>query len=184
MAGGLTLLIGGARSGKSAHALELARRAGGDVLFVATAEPLDREMAARIARHRSERPAGWRTLEAPRNAGRAIREEARGARVVLVDCLTLLVANALGPLGEAPPEEEASRAARAEVRGLLEACAAGSAAFIIVSNEVGLGVVPPSPLGRAFQDALGRANQEVAAAADRVLLLVAGIPLAVKGEGR
>ena len=176
----LTLVLGGARSGKSAHAQQLARERGGDdVLFVATAQALDDEMAARIESHRRERPAGWRTLEAPHHAGEAIARAEHSA-VVLVDCLTLLVSNAVLTLPESAGATQAEAAASVEVQELLAAYRNGTAHWIVISNEVGLGLVPPYPVGRAYRDALGRANQRLAAQADEVLFMVAGIPMKVK----
>jgi adenosylcobinamide kinase/adenosylcobinamide-phosphate guanylyltransferase len=175
----LTLILGGARSGKSAYAQRLAAERGNDVLYVATAEAGDDEMAARIAAHRAERPAHWQTLEAPRQVGSAIRVVAGDAGVVLIDCLTLLASNVIVPL----PEPVAAEAALiAEVDGLLAAYAASQAQWIVISNEVGLGLVPPFPLGRAYRDALGRANQRLAAVADEVLFMVAGLPMRVKSS--
>ena len=176
----LTLILGGARSGKSSHAQQLARERGGDdVLFVATAEALDDEMAARIAVHRAGRPAAWRTLEAPRHVGEAISQsELCGA--VLVDCLTLLVSNAVVMLPESASAAEAEVAALAEVDELIAAYRRGAASWIVISNEVGLGLVPPYQVGRAYRDALGRANQRLAAEANEVLFMVAGIPMKVK----
>ena len=176
----LTLVLGGARSGKSAYAQSLARERGGDdVLFVATAQALDDEMRARIEAHRRDRPAAWRTLEAPRRAGEAIAQ-AEPRAIMLVDCLTLLVSNAVLALPESAGAQEAEKAALAEVEGLLAAYERGTASWIVISNEVGLGLVPPYPVGRAYRDALGRANQRLAAEADEVLLMVAGIPMQVK----
>ena len=174
----LTLILGGARSGKSALAGKLAERTSGRVLYVATAEAGDEEMAVRIAAHRAARPAAWRTLEAPRNAGSEIQAAEKGEEVIVVDCITLLIANAIAPLGQAPAG--GSGAAAREVDGLLDAYGRSAAEWIIVSNEVGLGIVPETPLGRAYRDILGRANQRIAAAADTVLFLVAGIPMKVK----
>jgi adenosylcobinamide kinase/adenosylcobinamide-phosphate guanylyltransferase len=177
----LTLILGGARSGKSAHAQQLARERGDDdVLFVATAQALDDEMAARIESHRRERPAGWRTLEAPRHTGQAIAR-AEPSAVVLMDCLTLLVSNAvLAQAPESASAAEAEAAALAEVIELLAAYQSGTASWIVISNEVGLGLVPPYPVGRAYRDALGHANQRLAAQADEVVLMVAGIPMKIK----
>jgi adenosylcobinamide kinase/adenosylcobinamide-phosphate guanylyltransferase len=176
----LTLVLGGARSGKSAHAQQLARERGDDdVLFVATAQALDDEMTARIESHRRERPAGWRTLEAPRHTGQAIAC-AEPSAVVLVDCLTLLVSNAVLTLPESADAAETEAAAVAELEELLAAYRNGTASWIVISNEVGLGLVPPYPVGRAYRDALGRANQRLAAQADEVVLMVAGIPMKIK----
>jgi adenosylcobinamide kinase/adenosylcobinamide-phosphate guanylyltransferase len=175
----LTLILGGARSGKSSLAEKMAAAAGGSVLFVATAEPGDEEMAGRIAAHRAARPAAWRTLEAPRDVGPAIRRVEAGHAVVVVDCITVLVANAVAPLGVGPATQPAAAAGR-EVDGLLDAYRESAAEWIVISNEVGLGIVPDTPLGRAYRDILGRANQRLAASADSVLFLVAGIPVKVK----
>lgn len=179
--GQLILVLGGARSGKSAFAQRLAEELGGEqVLFVATAEAGDEEMRARIEAHRRERPAGWRTLEAPRCVGEAITSIGDAARVVLVDCLTLLVSNAVLTLGDAPDATAAEATALDEVEGLLKAYQQGTATFIVVSNEVGLGLVPPSPLGRVYRDVLGRANQMLAARADQVYWMVAGLAIELR----
>jgi adenosyl cobinamide kinase/adenosyl cobinamide phosphate guanylyltransferase len=176
---GLILVTGGARSGKSDFAQQLASRLGGDdVLFVATAEPADDEMARRIAAHKLARPAAWRTVEAPLGVARAIRQ-AGPARVVVVDCLTLLVSNVL-----LSPGEEAAREAALddELAGLIEA--GGHATVIIVTNEVGLGIVPDNPLARLYRDLLGRANATLARAAREVYLLVSGLPIEIKSLAR
>lgn len=181
----LTLILGGARSGKSSYAEALAAERGGQVLYVATAEAWDDEMSARIAAHRAQRPPQWRTLESPRHPGAAIgrdlQSHALGADVVLVDCITLLANNVLIALPEGASEVQATAALMDEVNELLDAWQATNAEWILVSNEVGLGIVPAYPLGRLYRDALGRANQRLAAAADCVVLMVAGIPMAVKG---
>ncbi len=178
----LTLILGGARSGKSTYAQNLAGELGQRVLFVATALAFDEEMAARIAAHQADRPAGWRTLEAPRQVGAAIQANPGAEEVVLLDCLTLLANNVILALPD--PENPSAAAAAAaldgEVAGLLDAYAASPAEWIIVSNEVGLGLVPAYPLGRVYRDVLGRANQRLAQAADRVVFMVAGIPMTVK----
>lgn len=178
----MTLILGGARSGKSALAQKMAAEGGRAVLYVATATAGDEEMATRIAAHRAERPAHWHTLEAPLQVGAAIAAAGAAAEVVLVDCLTLLANNILGRLPETISAPEAEAALAAEVDDLLTAYQASGAEWIIVSNEVGLGLVPPYPLGRVYRDALGRANQRLAAASDDVLFMVAGLPLALKGR--
>jgi adenosylcobinamide kinase/adenosylcobinamide-phosphate guanylyltransferase len=182
MATRLIFLLGGARSGKSRFAEEWARHHGRQVLFVATAQAFDEEMRTRIERHRQDRPQGWTTLEAPLQAGAAVRQAmaARAFDTILVDCLTLLAANVLLGLAEEATQEEVNTAVLAETEALLSACTDSSATWLIVSNEVGMGVVPPTRLGRLYQDALGRANQRVAQVADEVLLLVAGLPWRLK----
>lgn len=167
----LLLLIGGARSGKSAFALRLACEQQAPVVFVATGEPADGEMAARIEQHRHERPSSWQTVEEPlhlRDTLAAIDERS----CVVIDCLTLWAANALERLGAADAAEEA--AAAAEQAGVRRGLT------IAVSNEVGLGLVPDNPLGRSYRDLLGRVNTLWAEAAERAYLLVAGraLPLA------
>ncbi|MBN1178156.1 MAG: bifunctional adenosylcobinamide kinase/adenosylcobinamide-phosphate guanylyltransferase [Anaerolineae bacterium] len=183
----LILILGGARSGKSSYAERLAPQIGERVLYVATAEARDVEMAARIAVHRAARPATWRTVEAPSGVGPAVQAAlaAAPADVVLLDCLTLLVSNRiLAGLSEADLDNVDERAAQArveaEVDGLLEAFHTTDVPWIVVSNEVGLGLVPPYPVGRVYRDLLGWANQRLAAAAGRVYLLVAGLPVDVK----
>ncbi len=174
--GELILVLGGARSGKSAFAQRLAREIGRDkVLFVATAEAGDAEMRERIEKHRRERPPAWRTLEVTRHVGTAIATQVADAQVVLVDCWTLLVSNILLDQGESSPGAEVELAVTAEVTELLHASESAETTFIVVSNEVGLGLVPPTPLGRLYRDLLGRANQTLAASADHVYLLVAGL---------
>jgi adenosylcobinamide kinase/adenosylcobinamide-phosphate guanylyltransferase len=143
---------------------------------VATAEALDPEMAGRIARHRAERPAGWRTVEAPLHLADALAGLSGLADVVLLDCLNLWVANLLGRRPDLAEAEVAAEATAAL------AAAPPDAELIIVSNEVGAGVHPETALGRRFRDALGLANQAAARAADEVVLLVAGCPLWVKGR--
>jgi adenosylcobinamide kinase/adenosylcobinamide-phosphate guanylyltransferase len=179
--GQLILVLGGARSGKSAYAQRLAQELGGErVLFVATAEAGDEDMARRIAQHRLSRPAAWRTLEAPQRLGEAVRTGLGNAAVVLVDCLTLLVSNTILPLGLPPDPALAEAAVRAETEALLHVCQASAATFIVVSNEVGLGLVPDTPLGRIYRDLLGQANQTLAADAHAVYLMVAGLAVDMK----
>jgi adenosylcobinamide kinase / adenosylcobinamide-phosphate guanylyltransferase len=158
----LVLYLGGARSGKSTLAVKRAEASGADVVFVATGEALDEEMTERIARHREERPAHWRTVEEPVELGRAVAAAAPDATLV-VDCLSLWVANVFERL---PAEELAGTAAAA--------AAARSGLTIAVSNEVGLGIVPDNEPARRYRDVLGRVNAVWAAAADEAFLVVAG----------
>ena len=183
--GRLLLVLGGARSGKSAYAQQVAQELGGSrVLFVATAQAWDEEMTQRIAQHRQERPTAWRTLEAPHNVGQTIALELGEATVVLVDCLTLLVSNTILHLSESPDPVAAAAAVQAEIAALLQACQGSTATYIVVSNEVGLGLVPDNPLGRLYRDLLGRANQTLAAQAEAVYFMVAGLPVEVKALAR
>jgi len=178
-AGELILILGGARSGKSAYAERLARERGGDVLFVATATAGDDDMARRIAAHRAARPAAWQTLEAPEGVAARVAAETDMAPTIILDCLTLLTSNLL-LAHEAGGEEVVARALDAEIDALLSLIASDGATWIVVSNEVGMGLVPPYPLGRIYRDLLGRINARVAAQADRAYLLVAGLPLDLK----
>jgi adenosylcobinamide kinase / adenosylcobinamide-phosphate guanylyltransferase len=175
--GRLVLVLGGARSGKSAFAERLARQAGGDdVLYVATATITDDEMAARVARHRADRSEAWETVELPLRVGDALRKRDDLPPVILLDCLTLLLSTpALTNLDLSEDAIEAH--ATAEVEGLLRLRDGYPGTLIVVSNEVGMGLHPNSALGRIYRDALGRANQRLAAHADAAYLLVAGIPL-------
>ncbi|NLG50675.1 MAG: bifunctional adenosylcobinamide kinase/adenosylcobinamide-phosphate guanylyltransferase [Chloroflexi bacterium] len=179
--GEMMLILGGARSGKSSYAQRLAHELGGGrVLFVATAEAGDEEMQARIADHRRSRPAGWRTVEAPRNVAQAIAPAIQDARVVLVDCITLLTSNVLLAGGESPDAQQAERDVVQEIDALCALARHEAATFILVSNEVGLGLVPVYELGRLYRDVLGRANQILATQADQVVLLIAGLPVELK----
>jgi adenosylcobinamide kinase/adenosylcobinamide-phosphate guanylyltransferase len=185
----LVLILGGARGGKSSYAEKLAAQFGERVLHVATAQAGDAEMEARIAIHRRSRPAAWRTIEAPTAVGEAIRAAlaVQPTDVVVLDCLTLLVSNVILDglwLSEEDFDDVDEAAARqrveAEIDGLLGAYQSGDVPWIVVSNEVGWGVVPPYPLGRVYRDLLGWTNQRLAALADRVYLVVAGLPVDVK----
>lgn len=165
-----TLVLGGARSGKSRLAERLARDSGHACLCLATAEAGDAEMAERIARHRAARPAGWETVEEPLDLADALLRASRPERVVVVDCLTLWLSNLM----------HHGRDPEAETAGLIAALARAAGQVILVSNEVGLGLVPETPLGREFRDAQGRLNQAVAAAVPQVLFVAAGLPLRLK----
>jgi adenosylcobinamide kinase / adenosylcobinamide-phosphate guanylyltransferase len=167
------LVLGGARSGKSRYAVERAAQSGGRVAFLATARALDGDMAARIARHRAERPARWTTLEEPQDLVAACRRAATAHDLVLVDCATIWVAN----LMEGGADDAAVLAAAEDLAKLQRERVVS---LLIVSNEVGEGVHPSTTLGRRFRDLLGSVNQRLAAAADRVTLMVAGLPVTVK----
>lgn len=172
------LVLGGARAGKSSFALRLVqeRTVATSVCFVATAQALDADMTERIARHREERPANWKTIEEPYELDAALLQ-AGEANIVIVDCLTLFVSNWLLRTDDCEPLiddviERFVATVRSQTRTV-----------ICVSNEVGLGIVPDNPLGRTFRDLLGRVNQQFAEAADEVYLLVAGLPLRLKPNG-
>ena len=198
------LILGGARSGKSRFALQMAERLGGEVLFVATGQPLDEEMASRIEEHKRFRPKSWRTLEISVNVGQSLEREMGDAEVVLLDCLTLLVSNVilspslplslraersnlLAPRANSVKNlekigfSEAEKQVMAEVKELIECIDRHEGIFIVVSNEVGLGLVPENKLGRVYRDLLGRANQLLAQRADEVYFMAAGIPAKIKG---
>lgn len=185
--GALTLILGGARAGKTAFAQQLAARQAGPVAYVATAEALDDEMAVRIARHRAERPPHWLTVEAPRGVAAALAAAPPTSMMVL-DCLTVLTSNLLlaSATSDPPTQAEADGADAAvatELDALLSWLKHSTADLVVVSNEVGLGVVPPTALGRLYRDVLGRANQRLAARADRVYLLIAGLALDLTAAG-
>ncbi len=181
----MILVLGGARSGKSAYGETLAAQLAGDapVLYVATATASDDEMRQRIAHHQASRPPHWLTVEEPYNPAKAMR--ASNASVILLDCITLLVANLL-LADTSNPDGTDFESAAAEARvdhaidDLLDAWRTSAATLILVSNEVGMGVVPPYPLGRVYRDCLGRVNTRLAAEADTVLLMVAGLPIELK----
>jgi adenosylcobinamide kinase / adenosylcobinamide-phosphate guanylyltransferase len=174
------LILGGARSGKSRFAVEIAQKRGSDVLFVATAEALDEEMKQRIAAHRKGRPIGWETLEAQTHIGNSITQNIGQTRTVIIDCITLLVNNIFEQCGEKTDDSSLEKAVEAEIKELIDCITKSNALFIIVSNEVGLGIIPGDKVSRVYRDILGRANQILAAHADEVYLLAAGIPLAIK----
>jgi adenosylcobinamide kinase/adenosylcobinamide-phosphate guanylyltransferase len=169
-----TLVIGGCKSGKSRHALELAQGYGLRKIFMATCIPMDDEMKDRVARHKAERDGRWLTLDVPTELAEAIAEHGVDGNVILVDCLTLWMTNLLMQPANAEP-------VAARVAALVAALKQATCPVVLVSNEVGAGIVPENRLARQFRDAAGIANQEVAAAVDRVVWMVAGIANVIKG---
>jgi adenosylcobinamide kinase/adenosylcobinamide-phosphate guanylyltransferase len=179
-----TLVLGGARSGKSAYAEKLAAQSGRTVVYIATARSGDGEMAARIAQHRSDRPQHWCTVEEPLLLADAIRRHGADDTLILVDCLTLWLSNLMFSDGgdypdvgtiKLPPLFGEQRAA------LLDALRNARGDVVLVSNEVGMGIVPMGAVSRCFLDEAGRLNQAVAAVCDRAVFVAAGLPLALKG---
>jgi adenosylcobinamide kinase/adenosylcobinamide-phosphate guanylyltransferase len=174
------LITGGARSGKSKLALELAAEAGGKVLFVATAEAGDDEMKQRIKAHRKARPKEWTTLEATTHIGSRIVKNIGGAKMVVIDCITLLINNIFEEHGGKAGPAALEKAVTSDINELLECIKKIKADFIIVTNEVGLGIIPGDRVSRLYRDLLGKANQMLAKKLDEVYMMVAGIPVAVK----
>jgi len=168
-----TLILGGARSGKSALAERLAVASGHEVVYIATAQARDEEMAARIAHHRAQRPAHWLSVEEPLALAAALEAHARPGRCVLVDCLTLWLSNLLG---------EADGTLTQERDALLHLLPSLKGQVLMVSNEVGLGVIPMGELTRRFVDEAGRLHQALAAQCERVLFVAAGLPMPLKGS--
>ncbi len=173
----IVLILGGARSGKSSYAQQMAADRGGKVLFCATAQPLDKDMRKRIRAHIRSRPADWDTLEVPEKLAAALQDKTGKYDTVIVDCITLLAANCIGQLTDS---RKAEKCVDSEIRGLIRMMQRSRCNFILVSNEVGGGIVPDNALARVYRDALGRANQQLAAAAGEVILMTAGLPLKLK----
>ena len=174
--GSVTLVLGGARSGKSRYAQQLAEQSR-HVVFVATAKASDEEMRAKIERHREDRPKEWPTVEEPLDLPKVLAEHELKSEVIVVDCLTIFAANLLDTEGE-----DNNDAIERRVEALCEALRAAQCDVVLVSNEVGSGVVPAYPVGCRYRDLLGEINQKVARVADDVVLMVAGLPLALKGH--
>jgi adenosylcobinamide kinase / adenosylcobinamide-phosphate guanylyltransferase len=176
----LTLILGGARSGKSSYAQRLAEETGRSVTYLATAQALDDEMSARIQKHREERPPKWETLEIP--LGVSLHVQQIKSEVVILDCMTLLVTNVLMQFVKDDLVDEVpfTQALQKEVDELMAEISNGKQDWIIISNELGLGLVPPYQMGRVYRDLLGWANQQLARAADKVIFMVAGIPTVIK----
>ena len=171
----VTLVLGGVRSGKSRYAQQLAERES-RVIFVATAKVSDDEMQKKIDRHRVERPAEWVTVEEPLELVRVLAEQGPDCDVMVVDCLTIFAANLL------EAEGDDRNAVDRRVEALCESLRSVRCSVVLVSNEVGSGVVPAYPSGRRYRDLMGEINQSVARVADDVVLMVAGLPLALKGH--
>ena len=171
----ITFILGGARGGKSTAALKMAKKYGDEVAFVATATVFDKEMKARIALHKKNRPSVWATYEEPKNVVPILRKINSKVKLVIIDCLTLLISNML--LDGMKDLEIENR-----VIQMLETLRSAKYKSVIVSNEVGLGLHPNNALGRRFRDLQGRVNQMVAGKADQVLFMVSGIPMKVKGN--
>ncbi len=178
--GRITLILGGARSGKSSYAQSLAETTGKSVTFIATAQALDEEMSARIQKHRRERRVDWQTLETPLGVARHVREIE--SDVVILDCATLLVNNLMMQFvkDDLVDETPFMQAVQDEIDELIKSIHERNQDWMIISNEVGLGLVPPYQMGRVYRDGLGWANQRLAREADKVIFMVAGIPTVIK----
>jgi adenosylcobinamide kinase / adenosylcobinamide-phosphate guanylyltransferase len=171
----ITLVIGGCKSGKSRHALHLAEKGASRKIFFATCVPFDEELKERISRHKEERDGTWKTVDVPVELPEAIGAHDEEGAVLLVDCLTLWINNLL-------MASEDQRRIDENVTKLMAALSAARCPVILVSNEVGAGIVPENRLARLFRDAAGVANQRIAAQADEVIYMVAGIPMTIKGK--
>ena len=180
----IILLLGGARSGKSSYAQELAKKMSTKGLFVATAQAGDDDMRRRIENHKLKRPAAWRTLEITTDIGKAIENEIEDDQIVIIDCITLLISNIFSRYDENTfaiiEDSILEKDVLSEIDDLLKCLQRTEASFIIISNEVGLGIVPDNRMGRLYRDILGRVNQMLSHEADEVYLMAAGIPLRVK----
>jgi adenosylcobinamide kinase/adenosylcobinamide-phosphate guanylyltransferase len=174
----LSFIVGGARSGKSAHAERLAAASGLAVTYIATAQVADDEFAARVEHHRARRPAQWQVVEAPLDLAGALAAAASPERCVLIDCLTLWLANLLCPPGSEAPLPDWS----ARLDAFAAACGRAQGTVLVVSNEIGMGVVPLGAATRLYVDELGRLNQRMAALADHATLIAAGLPLVLKSS--
>src|SRR5258706_11329951 len=177
----ITLILGGARSGKSSYAQKWAEDTGKSVTFLATAQALDNEMSARIQKHRAERPVHWATLEIPLNISAHVKQ--LKSEIVILDCITLLITNLLMQFVKDDIVDEAPfmQAVQSEMEDLLSVISESNQQWLIISNEVGLGLVPPYQMGRVYRDGIAWANQRLAGEAEKVIFMVAGIPMVVKG---
>lgn len=182
---GIILVTGGARSGKSTFAERLAGEIGEKVVYIATAQGLDEEMCQRIKNHQSKRPSHWVTIEEPYQVGKVIGEKSYDADVIIVDCLTLLVSNLMKNYQDHKRQEDNQKITDDIIHTIEKMIQEGlkcKATVILVSNEVGSGIVPGNPIGRFFRDMLGQTNQMIARKADHVYLMVSGIPVLIKGR--
>jgi len=177
----IALILGGARSGKSSYAQKLAEDSGKSVTFLATAQALDEEMSARIQKHRAERPVHWETLEIPLNISARVKQIK--SDMVILDCITLLVTNLLMQFvkDDLVDETPFMQVVQNEMEDFLSVIGESNQHWLIISNEVGLGLVPPYQMGRVYRDGIGWANQRLAREAEKVLFMVAGVPMVVKG---
>jgi len=176
----ITLILGGARSGKSSYAQHLGEESGKSVTFIATAQALDAEMSTRIQKHRLERSSSWETLEVPFDIASCTVQIK--SDVVILDCITLLISNLLMQYVKDDLVDETlfTATVQKEINELINAIREQKQDWLIVSNEVGLGLVPPYQMGRVYRDAIGWANQRLAREADKVIFMVAGIPTVIK----
>lgn len=173
----LIFILGGARSGKSSYAQKLASEMSDSVLFVATAEALDDEMKVRIEKHKKSRPETWHTLEASKRIAGRLKSTSFNAEVIIIDCLTLLVSNIMGSTVDYP---EAEKTMLKEIKGITDFIDTRKSTLIIVSNEVGLGIVPENKAARDYRDLLGIVNQLIVQKADDVFFMIAGMPQKIK----
>ncbi|MDP2938852.1 MAG: bifunctional adenosylcobinamide kinase/adenosylcobinamide-phosphate guanylyltransferase [Candidatus Omnitrophota bacterium] len=171
--GKITFILGGARSGKSSYAIELAKSLDKKVAFIATGIPFDREMKERIQMHKKRRPSYWRIFEEPKGVPLLLKKIGSTYNVIIVDCLTLFISNLL-------LECLTDNAIENKVKKILKVLKSTKCKSILVSNEVGLGIVPDNNLGRRFRDLVGKINQQVASSADEIILMVSGVPLILK----
>jgi len=182
MSSKIVLVTGGARSGKSSFAERLATEESKKVAYIATGEPFDKEMKIRIQKHKDRRPVHWETYEEPIEVNQLVQRLGLEREIIIIDCLTLLTSNLLlreeDKIGDPIWEEEVL----SEIKKITESCYKVNAQVIIVSNEIGMGLVPDNLLGRFYRDILGRANHVIAGKADEVFLMVSGIPLKIKGK--
>lgn len=172
--GEIIFILGGARSGKSLYATKIAKEAAKRVLFVATANPIDKEMRLRIELHKRNRPSGWKTVEEPRDLITPIKNLPKKFNLIIIDCLTLFISNLL-------EEGYTDRGIENKVNIILKMLKRSNFTSVLVSNEVGLGIVPDNPLARRFRDLSGKINQRVASAANKVYFMTSGIAVEVKG---